>query len=280
MPVGLSRRTFLCRAVALSGAIAAGGRDAFAIQPASRVQWFSSLVWIVLENHGYRQVANLPSHRRLGQEGMVLTQYFAVSHPSGPNYRAMASGETWGHNEEVNVFHPSVSSEAAKAGIPSFVYHLKGTIARKHNPLIDLRAPVAAEKHGMAAFTEDLTHGLPAHCLVYCGWDNDNDAHDGSLETADRNVSEVLDALAASSWFTIPDELQRFPAVFLCWDEDDDNEGNHVFAAWWGRKVRAGTTSALHHTHYGFCRTMSENWYLPTLGQARSEGPMTEAFTT
>lgn len=279
MPVRMSRRTFIHHTVLLGGLLAGGASRVLAAPPAPRGRWFSSLVWAVLENRGYRQVVSLPSHQRLRREGTVLTQYFAVSHPSGPNYRAMASGEIWSRNEEIGAFHPSIASEASAEDIPSYIYHLKGTIARRHNPLRDLRAPVAAEKHGMAAFTRDLAGGLPSQCLLYCGWDDDNNAHDGPLETADRNVGELLDALAKSQWFNTPDALQRYPAFFLCWDEDDDHEDNHVFAAWWGRGVKAGLAAATRHTHYGFCRTMTENWQLPALGRARSESPVTDPFT-
>ena len=278
MPARMTRRTMFRGGFAIGSAFVAGAGDAVPGQSAPGSRWFSSLVWAVLENHGYRQVVDLPSHRRLAQEGTLLTQYFAVAHPSGPNYRAMISGETWGDREVVHIFHPSVPTEAAKVGIPSYVYHLKGTIASRHNPLLDLHAPVAADKHGIATLTADLTRSGPSSVLLYCGWDDENNAHDGPLGTADRNVSALMDALTASRWFNTPDASGRYPAFYLCYDEDDDGESNHVFAAWWGRGVRAGTPAAVRHTHYGFSRTMAENWYLPVLGQAASEAAITEPF--
>lgn len=278
MPSRMSRRTLIRHAVLFGELLVGGAATVAAAAPAPGGRWFSSLVWAVLENHGFRQVVSLPSHQRLQREGAALTRYFAVSHPSGPNYRAMASGEIWGHDEETDAFHPSIASEAAPRGIPSYIYHIKGVIARRHNPLRDLHAPVAAEKRGLAALAQDLAGGLPVRCLVYCGWDDDNNAHDGPLETADRNVGELLDVLAKSRWFNTPDALQRYPAFFLCWDEDDGNENNHVFAAWWGRGVKAGLASATRHTHYGFCRTMTENWQLAALGRTESEPPIVDPF--
>ena len=243
-------------------------------------RWWSGLVWGVFENRPFEDVAALPSHHRLAREGTLLTQYFAVAHPSGPNYRAMASGRTWGGSEVIDTFHPTVASEAAQASppIPTYVYHLAGEIAPKHNPLVDLHAPITAAGSGLDALRRDLAHGLPDTCLVYVGWDDANDLHNGDVARADRNLTLLLDTLAASRWFTTPDPSGRYPAFFFCYDEDDRGHGNHVFAAWWGRGVRAGLRSGIRHTHYGFCRTVTDNWGLSPLELAASEKPIVEPW--
>ena len=106
----VDRRAFVRWAIAAAAAAATLGGPGRA--PA-RSRWWSSLVFGVFENHGFDEVAGLPSHRRLAREGTVLARYFAVAHPSGPNYRAMISGATWGNRETIDTFHPSVGSEAA-----------------------------------------------------------------------------------------------------------------------------------------------------------------------
>ncbi len=234
----------------------------------------------VLENRAYTTVDALPSHVRLAREGAVLANYDAIGHPSGPNYRAMISGESWGNAEVVNTFHPSVASGAAALvpPVPTYVYHLAGTIAARHNPFVDLHAPLAAQRHGFDTFRHDLDAGLPPAAVVYVGWDDDNDLHNGNFSLADRNVTALLDALAASRWFTTPDGRGRYPALFLTYDENDGRAGNRVFAAWWGRGVRAGLASQQHHTHYGFCRTVTDNLGLAPLGRAADEPPIDEVW--
>ncbi|HEV2438872.1 MAG TPA: hypothetical protein VGX97_02265 [bacterium] len=276
----LSRRTALRSLLAAAATAAAGPRAEGAPGTA---RWWSSLVWAVFENRTFTEVSALPSHRRLAREGTVLTRYFAVGHPSGPNYRAMASGERWGTAEVIDTYHPTVASAGAAASppVPAYVYHLTGTIARKHNPLVDLHAPIAATRAGLEALRADLgggPTGLPDRCLVYAGWNDDNDMHNGHPERADANLHALLDALAASPWFTTPDAAGRYPAFFFCYDEDDFNADNRVFAAFWGRGVRRGAASAVRHTHYGFCRTVSDNWGLPLLGQAAREAPIAEPW--
>lgn len=270
----MTRREFLRWAAA--GAVLLGSAE----RAQARGRWWSSLVFGVFENAGFTQVAALPSHRRLTREGTLLTRYSAVAHPSGPNYRAMVSGETWGRAEIIDTFHPTVASEAAAAApsIPTYVYHLAGEIARRHDPFADLHARVGAVRHGLGALEKDLQRTLPPACLVYVGWDDDNNLHNGDADRADRNLTALLDVLAASRWFTTPDAEGRYPAFFFCYDEDDGRKANRVFAAWWGRGVRRGRVSKVPHSHYGFCRTMTDNWRLPPLERAAAERPIDDPW--
>ncbi len=270
----MHRRAFIAGSVAAALAAVSGSARA-----AARGRWWSSLVFGVFENHGFNQVAGLPSHLRLFNEGAVLTRYFAVTHPSGPNYRALASGATWSQAETIDTSHPSIASRAAELSppIPTYVYHLSGTIAHRHNPFLDLRAPVTV-RQGLAALRSDLDGALPEAALVYVGWDDRNNMHDGDRARGDRSLTALLDVLAASTWFATPDSAGRYPALFICYDEDDGREDNHVFAAWWGRGVRRGGSSSLPHTHISFCRTVTDNWGLPPLAQAASASAIAEVW--
>ena len=273
----VDRRAFVRWAIAAAAAAATLGGPGRA--PA-RSRWWSSLVFGVFENHGFDEVAGLPSHRRLAREGTVLARYFAVAHPSGPNYRAMISGATWGNRETIDTFHPSVGSAAAAQvpPIPTNVYNLVGEIPRKHNPFADLHAPLAVVRRGLDAFRADLAGTMPSTALVYVGWDDRNNMHDGSPALADRNLTALLDTLAASPWFARPDGEGRYPAFFFCYDEDDGGGGNRVFAALWGRGVRRGVVSQTPYTHYSFCRTVTDNWGLAPLGDGVGAAPIQDAW--
>ena len=52
-------------------------------------------------NHNAQEVMELSSHQCLRREGAFLANYFAVTHPSGPNYRAMAAGRYWTNDERL-----------------------------------------------------------------------------------------------------------------------------------------------------------------------------------
>lgn len=273
-------RPRMSRRALIGGSAAAALASVWGQHAAPRGRWWRSLIFGVLENHGFNQVANLPSHRRLFREGTVLMRYFAVAHPSGPNYRALASGATWGRAEIIDAYHPSLASRAAELSPPvrTYVYHLSGTIARRHDPFLDLRAPVTVVRHGLSALRSDLDGALPEAALVYVGWDDENNMHNGDRARGDRGLAALLDVLAASPWFGTPDSAGRYPALFLCYDEDGGGESNRVFAAWWGRGVRQGFRSAVRHTHFSFCRTVTENWGMAPLGEAAAASAIAEAW--
>jgi len=271
----MHRRAFLGGAILATAAAALGRPD----RAVARGRWWSSLIFGVFENHGFEEVADLPSHRRLASEGTILTRYFAVTHPSGPNYRALISGAVWSQAQVIDTFHPSIASQAAAQAppIPTYVYHLAGEIAHRHNPLLDLRAPVATVRHGVPALERGLRGTLPEAALVYIGWDDRNNMHDRDAGRADRNLAALLDVLSASPWFATPDREGRYPALFFCYDESD-RAPNQVFAAWWGRGVKRGLASPRPHTHYSFCRTVTDNWGLPPLMHAAGVAPITEPW--
>ena len=57
------------------------------------------MVMVIEENHSNSRIIDSPESsyiNRLAAQGAVFTQFFGVSHPSQPNYRALFSGLTQG----------------------------------------------------------------------------------------------------------------------------------------------------------------------------------------
>ncbi len=57
------------------------------------------IVVVIMENHGYGQIAGSPQApyiNRLARQGAMFTASYAVTHPSEPNYLALFSGSTHG----------------------------------------------------------------------------------------------------------------------------------------------------------------------------------------
>ena len=255
--------------------------------------FFSSVVWIVLENRGFAQVKDLASSRFLEQHGAVLDQYYALTHPSGPNYRLIAGGRKFSPYEVFVRKEPSIASEYASLELPTIDWWPGGLMkdstydgvpALKHDPFPELYgiadpAADAGRQTGIKLFSiwkkpfaPDL---LPGHCQVYLGFDNDNEAHDPfpddsqakALQTADRNLMSVLATLRHSRWFNTPDQYGRFPVFIETWDESFLGD-QRVFTAFYGRGVKAGYVSQVHYDHLSLSRTLTDNWHLPPLGGA------------
>jgi acid phosphatase len=68
---------------------------------------FDRLAIIWLENTDYDLAAGDPNLAWLAKKGISLTNYFAVTHPSMPNYVASISGDYYGINHDDMVAIPS-----------------------------------------------------------------------------------------------------------------------------------------------------------------------------
>jgi acid phosphatase len=81
-----------------------------AVGTLSSAQWvqgkaFDRFAIIWLENTDYDLAAGDPNLAWLAKKGISLTNYFAVTHPSMPNYAASISGDYYGinHDDMVNI---------------------------------------------------------------------------------------------------------------------------------------------------------------------------------
>ncbi len=230
------------------------------------MKYFSSLIWVVYENHGIEQVKDLPNHQLLMEKGAALTHYFSVTHPSGPNYRSMAAGEFWTREEHLGQERPTVVTQT---GVPALVWSFKGPPALRHNPFADLQS---AHKE---VTTLDL-ESLPESCILYVGLDDKNNAHSGPLALADANLGELIARLDRSAWFHRP-VGGRYPALFVVWDEAY-SANNQVFAALYGDGVRPGARCAEKLDHFSFCRLVTDNWEQPPLGNAATAALITNIW--
>ncbi len=220
--------------------------------------YFSSLVWVVCENHGFEQVKDLQSHQLIASRGAVMTNYFSVTHPSGPNYRSMAAGNYFTHDEHLGQEKPTLVTQTSAAGL---VWSYKGSPALRHNPLADLKSA------HMTSSDLDL-ETLPEACILYVGMDDQNNGHSGSLAVADQNLVELIGRLDASAWFNRAVD-GKYPILFVTWDEAY-TASNQVFAGFLGPGVRAGTSSDARLDHFSFCRLVTDNWERPALEKAAS----------
>jgi len=92
-------RSLVVAAAAAIGVLASVGAEA-AGKP--RVPRFERVVVVVFENKDFEDVIGAPSaptFNRMARRHALLESYFAVEHPSLPNYLALISGSTQGVTE-------------------------------------------------------------------------------------------------------------------------------------------------------------------------------------
>ena len=264
------------------------------------------VVVVVEENHSIGQVIGSPQApflNRLAAKGTLLTSYFAITHPSLPNYIAMVSGGTQGITSDCggcNVDAPNLADQLESAGISWKAYmedlpapcsdaHWAGAYAKKHDPFMYFASvrndPGRCAK--VVPFSQldgDLAAGrLPR--LVFITPNLDHDMHgageggdDAALVTsADRWLEGLYGRLAGSSAW------REDTRLVVTWDEGAVvaggptgccgglASGGNVATIIAGPAVRPARDDAT-YSHYALLRSIEALFHLPFLGHAGDPG--------
>ena len=250
-------RSVLVSAAVGLAVVAVPATPAFAALPA-----FAHIVVVVEENHSFSEVvgnSNAPYITSLANNGAKMTQSFAVTHPSEPNYLALYSGSTQGLTDDScphtysgeNLGHQLINAGATFKGysesMPSDGYTgcTSGRYARKHNPWVNFTNVPAASNLRFADFPSTFTN-LPRVSFVVpnlC-----NDMHDCGVTTGDNWLKNNLGAYA--TWAKANNSL-----LVVTFDEDDRSASNRIPTLFYGAHVATGSYSE-HVTHYTVLRTL------------------------
>jgi hypothetical protein len=203
---------------------------------------------IIAENRNAASVvAQMPFLDSQSQAYGRATNYYAISHPSLPNYLVMAGGSTFGvEDDEDPVVHPqqgrSVFGQMLAAGRTAKTYaeampgncalRNDGNYAVRHNPwtyFVDRAERSACERFDVpsgsttdGALKNDITSGqLPN--LGFLIPDDCNNGHSCSIDTTDRWLRKWLPVVEDGTDF----RSGRL-AVLITWDEDEDSTDNRV----------------------------------------------------
>ena len=207
------------------------------------------LLVIVEENRSVADVTqNMPFLAAQGRRFGTADQYYAITHPSLPNYIVMAGGSNLGVTDDEDpdrhvLRGSSVFGQALAGGHTTKTYaeamasncqlRNQGTYAVRHNPWTyfadpaerracrQFNLPAGTTKDG--ALLDDIHAGqLPTFGLLIP--DVCHDGHDCSAAVADRWLQNWLPIIESGADF----RSGRL-AVIVTWDEDDDQSGNHIF---------------------------------------------------
>ncbi len=252
---------------------------------------FSHVAVIVFENKEFSSVIGnkqMPIFNRLAQEFTLLTQHYAIRHPSLPNYIAMIGGDTFGIDHTcVDCFINATSLpdliEASGLTWKTYQEHMPAPCHKqdtlryfqKHNPFIyfdNIRLDQARCERSVVPLTaleEDLQKGdLPN--FIFITPDICNDAHDCGLEVADAWLQPWVDKLMSNPDFA------RDGLIVLTWDEGQGDHtccglqtgGGRIATVLISPLAKNGFEDDTPYTHYSLLRTISESWGLPLLGHA------------
>ncbi|RIA97027.1 phosphoesterase family-domain-containing protein [Glomus cerebriforme] len=247
-------------------------------------KYFDRFFLITFENTDYATAVNNPYLKDLTSrpDGILLSNYFAVEHPSEPNYIAQIYGSTAGILDDGNyniignnlvdlLEDKGISWNAYMEDFPGNCFtgafssdHL---YARKHNPFISMvninSDPVRCAKivNADQLDTDISTNSVPQ--FVYYTPNINNDGHDTNLTFAMTWFKNWLEPKLQEPAFTTN------TLIFITFDESKTKEPNQIFSSLLGSPVQPNKShdDGTPYTHYSIAKTIEENWGLNSLGR-------------
>jgi len=261
---------------------------------------FDHIVIILLENRDYTgAIGNpqMPHLNALAQQNTLLSNYFAVRHPSLPNYIALMSGSTQSITKDCTdcfINQPNLA-DRIEAGGRTWKSYLEGMpspcfigdsspYAQKHNPLLyfdSVRLDAARCQRSilpLTALDADLAaNQLPNFSFIMpnlC-----NSGHNCDAGTADTWMNNMVTKLQASPSFG------KNSLIIVTFDEGGEKStesccglgtkaGGQVATLLISPKARQGFTDSTAYSHYSLLKMILSAWNLPDLGQSASAPPI------
>ncbi|KAJ7776308.1 phosphoesterase family-domain-containing protein [Mycena metata] len=271
---------------------------------------FSRIIYVWLENTDFETASSTPIFESLSEQGILLTNYNSVTHPSEPNYIASVGGDFFGAHGDSMYHIPSniscvvdlledkdVSWATYQESMPSDEFYgfaatspdyiFPGTAPypfymRKHNPLIIFDAvsqdPERVKRvRTFNDFANDVVNGtLPQWSFVTPNMAND--AHDTDIDFAASFLEYWLLPLLTDPRVNGEDTL-----ILITFDENETATiQNRVYAVVLGTAVPVnlrGTTDDTFYTHYSELSTVQANWGLKSLGRQDTNATMSNVFS-
>jgi hypothetical protein len=266
---------------ALGGATSSGGTSTRAP---------SKVAVIVLENRSYEQIIgnpHAPYLNSLARRGALATNYYAITHPSLPNYLALTTGGHTGINTDcancqsesrslVNQLDAEhISWRAYFENKPKQLTspYVKGQAYNRHyNPFVYTESINARDAGSDSTDFRGLARDLSAGTLPQFSWIAPNIWHDGhtaSLAAADRYAAQLVPRVLHA--------LGPRGLLLVTWDEGRTADrsgahgagGGHVPLIALGPAARAGARVSVRANHYALLKTIESRFGLSHLGHAR-----------
>jgi phosphatidylinositol-3-phosphatase len=268
---------------------------------AGKVPNFDHIVLIVLENKGYDQVIGspqAPNLNALAKKYVQLSNYYAVSHPSLPNYIALMSGGTQDITSDCNscfVNQKNLADLIGASGRTWKAYEedmpspcsLGDTklYAQKHNPLIyfdSVRLNTSLCDNSIVPLTQ-LDSDLAANQLPNFSFlmpNLCNSGHDCAINKPDAWVQNMVTKLQASP------ALGNNSLIMVVFDEAEGSNkgsccglgtsaGGQVAAILISPLAKPGFTDSTEYSHYSLLKTILTAWDLPGLGMTQDPATST-----
>ena len=239
-----------------------------------------------MENTGYTGIigqSSAPYINGLANTYGLATNYFAIGHPSAPNYIAMTNGSD-GSCCTDDGYHqlstPSIFSQLPGGQSRSLEENMpsncdtgdSGLYAVRHNPE-PYYTNLGSDCSGYDVPMNDSAPDLSAR-FTFVTPNACNDMHDCSTQTGDTWLSQEVPKMLSTPQYQAGNTV-----IFLTWDEDGNgfSDGNRV-ATIVISPYTHGVKDATAYTHYSLLKTTEQLLGVSQLGAAASANSMLGHF--
>ena len=271
---------------------------------ATRIPAFKHVFVIILENEGAQDILGnsaAPYINQLAGQSALATRYYAVTHPSLPNYIALTSGST----QSLDGRDCVVADDCHVAGTNTNIADEIEASGRTWVAFMEsMPSPCAVEnsgeylvRHNPFVYYDDIrngginrcaSHDLPYDSAVFQTmlaqqqvpdfvWITPNACHDGHnlcggdpIAHTDTWLSQNVPPILASSAY------QQGGILFITWDEGKNDGACCGLSSGGGRVAmlvlsplaRQGYQTTVAYSHYSLLCTIEEGWHLGLLNNS------------
>src|SRR5437899_6088010 len=265
----------------------------------SSIPVFDHVFIVIMENTSATSIignnTQAPYINSLATQNSYSSSYYAITHPSLPNYLALTGASTFGITNDclpsscpVNASNIADRIEGSGRTWKAYMESMPvacdtadaAPYAVKHNPFVyynDIRTNVARCQAHDVPYTQlalDLTTAATTPNYVWITPNMCNDMHDCSIATGDIWLKGQIPSILASPAFT-----QQNSLLLLTWDEDDFTGSNRVDLVVAGGRSKTQYVSTSTYNHYSILSTLESAWGLASLTtNDGSAAPMSDFY--
>jgi hypothetical protein len=264
----------------------------FFVQPLFAKPSVKRIFVVVLENTDYKDALKQPFQAELARKGAVLTNFYALSRPSQPNYISLVAGNAFGVKSNDNVVlnqrHLGDLLEEKGKSWKSYAEDYpgncfqglnEGVYWRKHEPflsfanILENKERCNARVVNASELEKDFIAGKLSDFSLFIP-NNLSNGHDTGFVHADTWLQKRFEPLLRDARF-MKDML------FVVTYDEGSPKGQHILTLLYGNGIRPGARSDQKLTHFSLLKTFEELLSVGSLHQederaASIEGVWTE----
>ena len=253
---------------------------------------------VVLENREYGEVVGnpeMPYFNQLVERGAIATNFYAIAHPSLPNYLALLGGSTFNITTNCTdclVYGPNLATQLSRAGnswraymeglpYPCYTGGDLGYYGKRHNPFVYFPSITALPKRcANVVPSTQLEEDLTRRRLPDFAWltpDGCHDGHDCSLGVVDFYLSTLVPQVTR--------QLGPHGLLIVTFDEGFTRfgccgfpGGGRIATVLVGPDVPRGREIRLLSTQYSLLASLEDRFGLSRLREAATARPLAPAL--